>query len=194
MKTIFSNIGIFLAWIAGIIASGTAIFKTIQKLIEMNKAKRLKELESTLQMQLSPIIKSQSQLQTDINSIIYTLGEHSGQLGMLHTICEFILANSNSLWYVCDEKGHTVKVAPQTCKYLGLSESELMGTNWVNHIPLSEHKAIFETYAQSIEDKRDFNYTYSFKKGNGKAERFNTTCKWTGKDWFGILIPAVSAN
>lgn len=83
--------------------------------------------------------------------------------------------------------GTTIKVSRVTCEKLHLQESDLLGTNWILRIPISERAAIMSEFRECLVYKRDFDYIYTFKDGYGQMIKIHAIAKYGGLNWLGTL-------
>lgn len=176
LKSILTN----LAWFTGILTAIYTFHKTIgAKLLKLGYNKLMEEQD-----------KSYEITNSKLDQIIKMQLEHSRELGLLSVAQESLFNENEVMWWrSSDEDGTTIKVGDKTAEFLRVDSSELIGTNWLNHVPIEEQKGLMEAYKQSLEFKRDFIYDYTFIRGDKTKVKLSAHAKRpkNGGDWFGIL-------
>lgn len=70
-------------------------------------------------------------------------------------------------FWVSDNEGEFTYASPALCKMLGRSESEILGTNWVNSIMVEDRDKILKAWNFSIENQTGFDEIYTIKRPDG---------------------------
>lgn len=98
-----------------------------------------------------------------------------------------LMEKNNVMWWISDSTGATVEMSAATSRFLQWSESELMGTGWLNYVSRDQHQGIMNEYQNCIKYRRDFDYIYEIRKGDGKLVKLHAHAKKGGSKWFGYL-------
>lgn len=175
------------AWIAGILVSFGVIYKTFKAMQAYFESKRkrneaitnvvednakYRDLIYNMHVQNEAQTKALSQLTID--------------MGFVKAATMISAEKNNLMWWRSDAEGLTIQISPQTCKFFKLSEQELMGRNWFNHVPKSEHARLAAAFDTSKRYKSDFDETFPIIKGDKTWCLVRAFAKFAGEDWFGI--------
>lgn len=168
-----------LVWFVGVLGALYTFYKTIgSKLLKMAYKHLMDEHNKAL-----------DKIDVSLKLIIENQARHSKELGVMAVAQKALFSENNIMWWRSSEfDGTTIEVGEKTAEFLKVDSSELLGTNWFNHVPQKEQKGLMEAYKESFTLKRDFNYEYTFIKGDGSKVRLNAYAKKPDYgDWFGIL-------
>lgn len=175
LKSLLTNLG----WFAGVLGALYTFYKTIgAKLLKMAYKHLMDEHNKAL-----------TGINKNLELIIANQVEHSKELGVLTIAQKALFSENNIMWWRSSEiDGTTIEVGDKTAEFLRVDSSELLGTNWFNHVPQKEQKGLMEAYKESLSLKRDFNYEYTFIRGDKSTVRISAHAKKPNNgDWFGIL-------
>jgi PAS domain-containing protein len=107
-------------------------------------------------------------------------------LGFVKAATMITAEETSLMWWRSDNEGMTIQISAQTCKFLKLAESELLGRNWFNHVPKHQHERLAKAFENSRIYKSDFDEPIEFIKGDGSMCELRAYAKFAGNDWFGI--------
>ncbi len=176
-----------IAWIVAILALIKGLIETVKLVKKVLKSydDRNRAISDVIGSykenteRLVSLVKTQD-LQTDMIKGITT------DLGFVKAATMITAEETSLMWWRSDNEGMTIQISAQTCKFLRLSEGELLGRNWFNHVPKSQHERLAKAFETSRIYKSDFDENIEFIKGDGTGCELRAYAKFAGNDWFGI--------
>ena len=156
----FESLSEVFTWVAGFIGSMIVIHKAFKAITKYFEVKRIRNEAITNMINdngkfrdMMAIVQSQSEYQTR------ALNQLSIDMGFVKAATMITAEKTSLMWWRSDSNGLTIQISSQTCKFLKLSEQELMGRNWFNHVPKSEHERLAKAFETSRIYKSDFDET-----------------------------------
>jgi len=186
--TAWAMITLFVKYVLGlsvICAALVGIFK-FYKMLRPHLNNAIKALHARINKPVSDRLDLISEILTRIET-----GQREGkhEMNFLTVAQKATMENQGLTWWRSDSNGRTIEVPRQTCELLGLQEQDLLEGGWLNHIKQSERDDVLRAMSYSLEHKTPYDIEASFKMGDGHFERCRTGAKYTGLDWFGIILP-----
>lgn len=178
-KHLFGNFVSFTLAVSAFLGAMAVIYRSGgKKVLKWLKMRLFEDQNEKMDL----ILQNQQQFQSHMESI-------KTELGFVSVSQKVIFERNQVMWWRSGEDGFTTEVGNYTVKYLGVTEKELLGVNWVSRIPNEEHPTIMAEFQRALTSKSDFNITYNFRKGDGRMVKINAHATYANKHWFGILEP-----
>ena len=79
-------------------------------------------------------------------------------------------------FFYSDESGGCYYASPMLTEYMGHSEQEIHGYNWVNCVYEPDRARVKQEWESTIEDRRIFDVAFSYKQKHGDIQPIVCTC------------------
>lgn len=176
-----------IAWIVAILG----MIKGLIEIVKLSKEAYKSRIERN--RGITEVISSYKENTERLKSIVETqetqtemIKAITTDLGVVKAATMITAEETSLMWWRSDNEGMTIQISAQTCKFLKLAESELLGRNWFNHVPKQHHERLAKAFETSRLYKSDFDENIEFIKGDGTGCELRAYAKFAGNDWFGI--------